>query len=246
MAQTKKVLFIICPIKEEGSPPRKRSDQLMRHIIKPVADEKYEVIRSDKDSTPGRIDRQIINHLRNDALVVCDLTDHNANVLYELAIRHAVRKPVVLMGEKDTRPPFDLYTQRVISYDLTDPDKITDSKEELKKQIDSIEESKFIVDTPIEGTEPIYNDKPVGREEILPQILNLLKRTSSRVSSLEDKIDIITQKEKITSLTLGSTPYVGISTLPSISTPFSIEVCKNCGMLGYKGNKCSHCGTEIE
>lgn len=252
MSVEKKNLFIICPIKEEGSLPRKRSDQLMRHIIKSVAESKYDIIRSDNASIPGRIDKQIINHLKNDDLVVCDLTDHNANVLYELAIRHAIRKPVILMGEKDTKPPFDLYSQRVISYDLTDPDKIEESKVELKKQIEAIEESKFIVDTPIEGTEPIYQERSPEESDIMPQLLNILKSTATRINNLEEKINLLMPKEKSststsTFTTVTSTPYMGLTTVsPLFTSPPMLCMCQKCGAFGVKGSKCDRCGEIID
>ena len=91
-----KRLFIISPIGDPGSEIRDTSDKVRRHIIDPPATERgYKTVRSDSISMPGRIDRQIVNHLMNDDLVVADLTDQNPNVFYELAIRHAVRKPVI-------------------------------------------------------------------------------------------------------------------------------------------------------
>jgi hypothetical protein len=54
-------------------------------------------------------------------LVVCDVTVHNANVFYELGIRHALRKKrsVLIKGKpvKDDTP-FDLLTDRYVPYDV--------------------------------------------------------------------------------------------------------------------------------
>ena len=52
-------------------------------------------------SQPGSITTQIVDQILTAALVVADLTGHNANVLYELAIRHVVRKPVVQLIQKE-------------------------------------------------------------------------------------------------------------------------------------------------
>src|SRR5262245_31172947 len=58
-------------------------------------------------------------------LVVCDITLLNANVFYELGIRHALRRKGTLLikhvGSADS-PPFDLLTDRYIAYDLGDKD----------------------------------------------------------------------------------------------------------------------------
>jgi len=57
-------------------------------------------------------------------LVVCDITVHNANVFYELGIRHALRKrrTVLIKGDpvSDTTP-FDVLTDRYVPYNIDDP-----------------------------------------------------------------------------------------------------------------------------
>jgi tetratricopeptide (TPR) repeat protein len=56
-------------------------------------------------------------------LVVCDITVHNANVFYELGIRHALRKrhTVLIKGDPvlDTTP-FDVLTDRYVPYNIGD------------------------------------------------------------------------------------------------------------------------------
>src|SRR5262245_11520148 len=96
MISNSKSCFVIAPIGKENSPERRRSDQVFKHIISPAAAAcGYEAIRADNLSKPGLITSQIIEHLVTDQLVVADLTGHNPNVFYELAIRHVVKKPVV-------------------------------------------------------------------------------------------------------------------------------------------------------
>jgi len=59
-------------------------------------------------------------------LVVCDVTILNANVFYELGIRHALRKKatVLIKGKPGSdAPPFDLLTDRYMSYLIADPAK---------------------------------------------------------------------------------------------------------------------------
>lgn len=97
----KKICFVIAPIGEEGSETRKRSDQILKYIIAPAATEcGYEPKRADSFATPGIITKQIIEQLIDAPLVIADLTDYNPNVFYELAVRHAVRKPVVQLIDR--------------------------------------------------------------------------------------------------------------------------------------------------
>jgi hypothetical protein len=58
-------------------------------------------------------------------IVICDMTIHNANVFYELGIRHALRKKrsVLIRGKPVSDDvPFDNLTDRYLSYDLDKPE----------------------------------------------------------------------------------------------------------------------------
>lgn len=94
--QQKNICFVISPIGDDNSDTRKRSDMVLKHIICPPIEQLgYEVIRADKISEPGIITTQIIQLIVDSALVIADLTERNPNVFYELALRHAIRKPLV-------------------------------------------------------------------------------------------------------------------------------------------------------
>jgi hypothetical protein len=148
--EDKKICFVISPIGEEGSETRTRSDQILKHIItEPVSQLGYEVIRADKISEPGIITTQIIEYIVDAELVIADLTDHNPNVFYELAIRHAMRKPLVQMIRKGDIIPFDVAATRVIQFDLHNLDSVAAAKEEISSQVKSIETGGNEVQNPI-------------------------------------------------------------------------------------------------
>jgi len=145
-----KTCFVIAPIGEEGSEIRRRSDQVLNHIIAPAAKEcSYETMRADKISEPGMITSQVIQRLLEDTLVVADLTGRNPNVFYELAIRHAVRKPVVQIIQVGEPIPFDVSQSRTIPVDHRDLDSVAKCKAELILQIRKVEKDPGDVDTPI-------------------------------------------------------------------------------------------------
>lgn len=145
-----KICFVIAPIDEEGSEIRRRSDQVLNYIIAPVVKELgYEVIRADKISKPGIITSQIIQHLIDDLLVIADLTGRNPNVFYELAIRHAIKRPIVQIIQTGEPIPFDVASTRTIQVDHTDLDSVGKCKEELIRQIRSVEDDPSLVDTPV-------------------------------------------------------------------------------------------------
>jgi len=77
----------------------------------------------------GNIRADMFEQLLIADVVIADISIHNANVFYELGIRHALRdKRTFLIKARDSKPqaaetdvPFDLKTDRYLSYDSDDP-----------------------------------------------------------------------------------------------------------------------------
>ena len=70
----------------------------------------------------GNIRDDMFELLLTRDLVVADVTIHNANVYYELGIRHALRdKKTFLIRAKGDPMPFDTLTDRYFEYDLSNP-----------------------------------------------------------------------------------------------------------------------------
>jgi hypothetical protein len=148
--EKKGICFVISPIGEEGTEIRRRADQVLKHIISPAAKEcGYESIRADTISEPGMITSQVIQHLLDDPLVIADLTGRNPNVYYELAIRHAVRQACVQLIQIGEPIPFDVAQSRTIQVDHHDLDSAARCREELIRQIQSVEKDPSDIDTPI-------------------------------------------------------------------------------------------------
>lgn len=113
-----KKCFVITPIGNEGSDIRKKAEGVISAVIEPVMEElDYEAFIPHKMTNPGSITSQVIQHIIEDDLVIANLTGLNANVMYELAVRHAIRKPIVCIAENGTKLPFDVATERSIFYD---------------------------------------------------------------------------------------------------------------------------------
>ena len=79
-------------------------------------------VRADADIFgTGKIMDQIWAGIKNARVLVAELTGKNPNVLYELGIAHALKKPVVLVSANEPDVPFDVRQIRVIYYDVNDP-----------------------------------------------------------------------------------------------------------------------------
>jgi hypothetical protein len=128
--------FVIAPIGEADSDIRRRSDQVLKHVVRPAAKNcGFVAVRADEISEPGLITTQVIQHIVDDPMVVADLTGKNPNVFYELALRHALRKPYVQIIQKGERIPFDVAGVRTIEVDHRDLDSVESARMEIERQM---------------------------------------------------------------------------------------------------------------
>ena len=142
---SKKQCFVIAPIGSEDSATRKRSDQVLKHIIKPAVEScGYEAIRADKIAGSGVITSEVLQLVAKAPLVIADLTGGNPNVFYELAIRHALQKPLVQIIEKGEELPFNIHNTRTIYFDHHDLEDVDNAKKEIAEYITTIENNEPI------------------------------------------------------------------------------------------------------
>jgi hypothetical protein len=139
----------------------------------------YEVIRADEITEPGIISAQILDRVLNDDLVIADLTDRNPNVYYELAVRHAARKPIIQLVQKGEPLPFDVAGTRTILVDHKDLDSVADARKQLTQYIETIERTPGAAfDSPIS----LAMDLRAMRESSDPQQAGLAEITERMTS----------------------------------------------------------------
>ncbi len=116
------------------------------YIAPALASAGMTVLRADEEARPGDIRTDMFQELLLADLVVADLTVENANVWYELGVRHALRaRGVVLVCGGKVTTAFDLYTDRKLRYGLKngapDPATLDADKEALTKVVKATMES---------------------------------------------------------------------------------------------------------
>jgi hypothetical protein len=81
----------------------------------------------------------VIEAIQTYDLCIADLTGHNPNVFYELALAQAARRPVVMLKLAGEAIPFDVNGYRVMEYDLK-PRSIKTDKwlPDLKDQVNCV------------------------------------------------------------------------------------------------------------
>jgi hypothetical protein len=115
---SKLVAFVIMPFVERDL---KHSAgffaEVLRSIITPAAKASQFTVRTANRQGSDLIQSTIINDLMEADLVIADLTEHNPNVMFELGMRMAEDKPVVLIKAQGTGPLFDVDNMlRVFEY----------------------------------------------------------------------------------------------------------------------------------
>ncbi|MCZ6837151.1 MAG: hypothetical protein O7G85_15355 [Planctomycetota bacterium] len=132
------VCFYVTPIGEEGSDERLHADLMTASFVEPAVDAlSLKVIRADNIGQPGMISTQIFEHLKKAKLVIADLSYLNPNVFYEMALRHALRMPLVQIIRKSDRIPFDVNQVRTVVMDTTDIFSLVPKMETYRSEISS-------------------------------------------------------------------------------------------------------------
>jgi hypothetical protein len=132
------VCFYIAPIGEEASEERKHSDLFLGSLIEPALKEfDLEVVRADAIGEAGMISSQVLEHIMRSRLAIVDLSFHNPNAFYEMAVRHCCRLPVIQITRKQDRLPFDVNQVRTIVIDTSDIYSLVPKLETYRSEIAS-------------------------------------------------------------------------------------------------------------
>lgn len=145
---SKKKCFIITPVGSEGSDIRVEASGIIEAVLKPLLDDEYEVNAAHLSSASIQITKEIIQFIYSADLVIANLTGSNPNVMYELSLAHALRKPVVHIIREGESIPFDISVHRYISYKNTMLG-VVRLKEDLSNSIKQLKETKEEVSNPI-------------------------------------------------------------------------------------------------
>ena len=136
----KKTCFVIMPFGEKPDVDGTilDFDKVHNYIIKEAIEGMgIKCVRCDEISKAGWIHADMFDYIHQAEVAVVDITTLNANVFYELGVRHALRDSVtVLIRKKGTRIPFDLQGFRVIDYgeDMAD---VHQAKKEIAQFVEN-------------------------------------------------------------------------------------------------------------
>jgi hypothetical protein len=90
-----------------------------------------------------------IQRLMDAELVIADMSHHNANAFYELAVRHMVRLPTIHIIHKDWKIPFDVAPYRAIHFSRQEFTDLNAARTELASVVQEVIVPGFQVENPV-------------------------------------------------------------------------------------------------
>lgn len=123
MGTNRPLCFVLMPFgkKRDISGTLINFDSIYKDLIAPSLEEAgLQPLRADEEVTGGIIHKPMFERLILCDYAIADLTTANANVFYELGVRHAVRprSTVLIYAESGGRLPFDLSPMRAMPYHI--------------------------------------------------------------------------------------------------------------------------------
>lgn len=112
-----KECFVIMPISDQEGYEADHFKLVYEDIIKVACKQAgFKPIRADDVKQTNLIHKDILQKILETPMAICDLSASNPNVLFELGIRQAFDKPVVLIKDKTTKSIFDISPLRHTEY----------------------------------------------------------------------------------------------------------------------------------
>lgn len=163
------VCFVIMPFgrKADSTGRMVDFDHIYNEIIAPAVEASgLDVIRADEEQGAGFIHKLMYERLLLSEYAIADLTLLNANVYYELGIRHATRpESTVLTLAKGSPLPFDVGPLRALPYEINAeglPADAADAKKNLTERLLDAREHRNM-DSPLFQLLEGYQPAPIDR-----------------------------------------------------------------------------------
>ncbi len=140
-------------------------DVIYSTMIQPaIEDAGMEAVRADEEMVGGLIHKPMFERLLLCDYAIADLTTANANVFYELGVRHTARPHYTLsIFAEDTSLPFDVRPLRACPYSLDE-----------KRELDRVDEDRASITKWLNEARDPVADSPLFQffDELTPQYLS--------------------------------------------------------------------------
>ncbi|WP_433327410.1 hypothetical protein [Spirillospora sp. CA-294931] len=147
-------------------------------------------VRSDELPDLGEITEQVRRYLSEADLVIADVSGANANVMYELGMRHATGRPTILLGERG-QLPFNIAAVRTIQFER-EPNGLISARKVLERTLKAVLQEGLDVLTPTRIIRPEDSDQTQEVED-QPGLLENYALIESGLEELTDDFDTLTK-----------------------------------------------------
>ena len=188
MLEVKPLCFVLMPFgkKLDGSGRLIDFDLVYSSLISPAIEKVgLEPLRADEEAVGGIIHKPMYERLILCEYAIADLTTANANVFYELGIRHAVRawSTVLLFAKDASQLPFDVSLLRAIPYSLDASGQPSNLGGDIASLADRLEEAKKgAVDSPLHQLVQDYPDVDHTKTDVFRDLVNYSKDMKKKLA----------------------------------------------------------------
>lgn len=158
-------------------------DIIYKEIFKPAVEDvplpppekgNLRAARTDQDFFAGDIGQEMFQYLNNSRFALADISGLNANVLYEIGVRHAVRQSgtvIFRQGDAAIRPdiPFDINHIKAFPYSYRPRENAEEARQLIRRVLrESLEQNR--IDSPVQIALKAQREEP-KREEVQDLLL---------------------------------------------------------------------------
>lgn len=156
-------------------------DVIYNDVIQKIFKERfpeYILIRADEIAGSQIIDISMYALIMKADLVIADITTMNANAIYELGIRHALKPfSTIIMMQKNEKSlvPFDLSHNRILMYESYDEEISEQEAERIKYALEKYIQCSGVTDSPMYTVLPEH-ERPQNIENEYQRVVNRFKK----------------------------------------------------------------------
>jgi hypothetical protein len=194
--------FILMPFNKKKDTAGREIDfdAVYERLIAPaVRDAGMEPLRADEERSSGIIHKPMFERLILCDYAVADLTTANANVFYELGVRHAIKPhaTVLMFADGSGQLPFDVSQLRAIPYGISPAGLPTDEEKYRKLLTERLKDARnAAIDSPLFQLVDNYPQVDHSKTDIFRDMVEYSKKMKERLAQARKSgIDAVKEVE---------------------------------------------------
>lgn len=188
---TEKRCFVMMPFSDQGDYPKGHFTKVYEQIFMPaIIKAGYKPYRVDENTISDSIINKIFEGVQNCEMALCDLSNRNPNVLYELGLRQAYNKPVVLVKDEKTENIFDVSVISTVPYNSNRLyENVLEAQEKICESLKTTGEGKETTLIQfVRAKEASYEDVKVNKDDTVNIMLQSIMKELQRLNTTKETV----------------------------------------------------------